>query len=422
MSPKKPVVQKKQVFLSTAGTQMKRTFDSNVRVATPAERVFSSGSLTGTKWRNSLTTELFEALQLLKKLDADFGFMAEEDEKDEDKLFKVRTALKPNVEFEFSVYINVARTWPALDSGLCRGTRAYNDYPPSQVNPSRWFSENCGTEGWVSVSGSLYPKWLITSVVIIRHRGRASLKSVVLRVSILLLHSNLNSRSINSLGLRDSILGSKFPSKRREKTRNPDACTDGESNPNSIQNGWIKADGVSRAQPAPGSSRQSLSGNFAKIGLKKPLFFVFYRLIKPLSEKGRHVGVKKNSAAQENLSWQCCDADNAGASCRQLDPSWIKKVESPPEKAKSRRRVVKFWPQKAKIQTRKSQNLALKKPKFRTSFGANSDIIPEEHATRHAPRIDSYNIIDNVTRMSEWGRARGVVGVCPLNSHVDTSM
>ncbi|KAJ7033536.1 hypothetical protein C8F04DRAFT_1260791 [Mycena alexandri] len=88
---------------------VKRTFDSNVRVPTPAERVFSSGSLTGTKWCNSLTTELFEALQLLKsayrdghisagalaarhlaallaELDADFGFTAEKDEKDEDKL------------------------------------------------------------------------------------------------------------------------------------------------------------------------------------------------------------------------------------------------------------------------------------------------------------------------------------------------
>ncbi|KAJ7029580.1 hypothetical protein C8F04DRAFT_1288180 [Mycena alexandri] len=48
-----------------------------------------------------------------------------------------------------------------------------------------------------------------------------------------------------------------------------------------------------------------------------------------------------------------------------------KKVENPPEKAKSRRRVVKFWPQKAKIRTRKSQNLALKKPNFRTSFGVS---------------------------------------------------
>ena len=34
--------------------------------ATPAERAFSSGSLTGTKLRNSLSTEMFEALQLLK--------------------------------------------------------------------------------------------------------------------------------------------------------------------------------------------------------------------------------------------------------------------------------------------------------------------------------------------------------------------
>jgi hypothetical protein len=34
--------------------------------ATPAERAFSSGSLTGTKLRNRLSIDLFEALQLLK--------------------------------------------------------------------------------------------------------------------------------------------------------------------------------------------------------------------------------------------------------------------------------------------------------------------------------------------------------------------
>ncbi|KAF7334030.1 HAT dimerization [Mycena venus] len=34
--------------------------------ATPAERAFSSGSLTGAKLRNSLTADIFEALQLLK--------------------------------------------------------------------------------------------------------------------------------------------------------------------------------------------------------------------------------------------------------------------------------------------------------------------------------------------------------------------
>jgi hypothetical protein len=34
--------------------------------ATPAERAFSSGSLTGTKLRNRLSMDLFEALQLLK--------------------------------------------------------------------------------------------------------------------------------------------------------------------------------------------------------------------------------------------------------------------------------------------------------------------------------------------------------------------
>jgi hypothetical protein len=67
--------------------------------ATPAERAFSSGSLTGTKLRNSLSPEMFEALQLLKnvycnghisasaiaachidalitELDADFGYSA----------------------------------------------------------------------------------------------------------------------------------------------------------------------------------------------------------------------------------------------------------------------------------------------------------------------------------------------------------
>lgn len=34
--------------------------------STAAERAFSSGSLTGTKLRNRLTSEIFEALQLLK--------------------------------------------------------------------------------------------------------------------------------------------------------------------------------------------------------------------------------------------------------------------------------------------------------------------------------------------------------------------
>ncbi|KAJ6566581.1 hypothetical protein B0H19DRAFT_1025254 [Mycena capillaripes] len=34
--------------------------------ATPAERAFSSGSLTDTKLRNSLSTSLFGTLQLLK--------------------------------------------------------------------------------------------------------------------------------------------------------------------------------------------------------------------------------------------------------------------------------------------------------------------------------------------------------------------
>jgi hypothetical protein len=75
--------------------------------ATPAERAFSSGSLTGTKLRNSLSTELFEALQLLKsayrnghisasgiaskhidalieELDADFGFSTNMDADSED--------------------------------------------------------------------------------------------------------------------------------------------------------------------------------------------------------------------------------------------------------------------------------------------------------------------------------------------------
>jgi hypothetical protein len=75
--------------------------------ATPAERAFSSGSLTGTKLRNSLNAEVFEALQLLKsayrnghisagviaakhidaliaELDADFGYDTEGDDSDED--------------------------------------------------------------------------------------------------------------------------------------------------------------------------------------------------------------------------------------------------------------------------------------------------------------------------------------------------
>ena len=34
--------------------------------ATPSERAFSSGGLTGTKLRNKLTATTFEALQLLK--------------------------------------------------------------------------------------------------------------------------------------------------------------------------------------------------------------------------------------------------------------------------------------------------------------------------------------------------------------------
>ncbi|KAF7372957.1 hypothetical protein MSAN_00502900 [Mycena sanguinolenta] len=75
--------------------------------AIPAERAFSSGSLTGTKLRNSLSAELFEALQLLKsayrnghisasaiasthidalieELEADFGFSADIDADSED--------------------------------------------------------------------------------------------------------------------------------------------------------------------------------------------------------------------------------------------------------------------------------------------------------------------------------------------------
>ncbi|KAF7333887.1 hypothetical protein MSAN_02401300 [Mycena sanguinolenta] len=80
--------------------------------ATPAERAFSSGSLTGTKLRNSLSAELFEALQLLKsayrnghisasaiasthidalieELEADFGFSADIDADSEDDDFVV---------------------------------------------------------------------------------------------------------------------------------------------------------------------------------------------------------------------------------------------------------------------------------------------------------------------------------------------
>ncbi|KAJ7726918.1 hypothetical protein B0H16DRAFT_1471175 [Mycena metata] len=41
---------------------------------------------------------------------------------------------------------------------------------------------------------------------------------------------------------------------------------------------------------APGSSRQGLSGKFAKIDLKKPLFPVSWGLKKPHSDKGRHMG------------------------------------------------------------------------------------------------------------------------------------
>ncbi|KAJ7732871.1 hypothetical protein B0H16DRAFT_1769950 [Mycena metata] len=43
-------------------------------------------------------------------------------------------------------------------------------------------------------------------------------------------------------------------------------------------------------EQAPGSSRQGLSGNFAKINLKKPLFPVSWSLKKPHSDKGRHMG------------------------------------------------------------------------------------------------------------------------------------
>ncbi|KAJ7362446.1 hypothetical protein DFH08DRAFT_840912 [Mycena albidolilacea] len=75
--------------------------------ATPAERAFSSGSLTDTKLRNSLSTNLFGALQLLKsayrnghiststisakhidaliaELDADFGYSTEDEAEDGD--------------------------------------------------------------------------------------------------------------------------------------------------------------------------------------------------------------------------------------------------------------------------------------------------------------------------------------------------
>jgi len=34
--------------------------------ATPSERAFSSGGLTGTKWQNRLNVDVFESLQLLK--------------------------------------------------------------------------------------------------------------------------------------------------------------------------------------------------------------------------------------------------------------------------------------------------------------------------------------------------------------------
>jgi len=34
--------------------------------STPSERAFSSGSITGSSRRNSLTTEMFQALQILK--------------------------------------------------------------------------------------------------------------------------------------------------------------------------------------------------------------------------------------------------------------------------------------------------------------------------------------------------------------------
>ncbi|KAJ7760046.1 hypothetical protein B0H16DRAFT_1456763 [Mycena metata] len=75
---------------------------------------------------------------------------------------------------------------------------------------------------------------------------------------------------------------------------------------------------------------------------------------------------EKNSATlpSPESSKSSSTSDNRG-------PRWISEVENPSEKAKSRRRVVKFWSQKAKTRTRKSQNLGLKKPNFRTSLGVS---------------------------------------------------
>ncbi|KAJ7702174.1 hypothetical protein B0H16DRAFT_1832060 [Mycena metata] len=49
-----------------------------------------------------------------------------------------------------------------------------------------------------------------------------------------------------------------------------------------------------------------------------------------------------------------------------------RKVKNPSEKAKSRTRLVDFCPQKANFRTRKLENFALEKPKFRTDFGSCS--------------------------------------------------
>ena len=46
--------------------RMARDFLASQGSATPAERAFFSGSLTGTRLRNRLSIELFEAMQLLK--------------------------------------------------------------------------------------------------------------------------------------------------------------------------------------------------------------------------------------------------------------------------------------------------------------------------------------------------------------------
>jgi len=57
----------------------------------------------------------------------------------------------------------------------------------------------------------------------------------------------------------------------------------------------------------------------------------------------------------------------------ELDQLGIEKVETPPEKAKLWTRVFDFGPGKAKIQTRKSENLALKKSQnFGQTFGGAS--------------------------------------------------